>query len=278
MPCKRWRWGAATGDEAVVLAGGQSLLILVRQRLVRPALVVSLQDVAEVVGVGLGPAPVLGAMTTYRAVSGHVDFGRIAPTLPRAAGSVGSVHIRNRGTVGGSLAHADPAGDVPTVLMALGDAAVLVSAAGTRSVRLDAFVVGLFETVIEPGELLTSVRVDEQPLAAGHGYRRFSFHAGEYPLCVAACRLDPQGAPGDAVRVSVGGGDLYPRRYPEIEQALVPLPSSSEEVRRRLRDVRDLFDPVADVRGSGPWKARVVEQTLLAAIDDAVRDVGSRAA
>lgn len=257
---------AADPDGSVVLAGGQSLLILVRQGLVAPSVLVDLRAVPELRGTAAADGVLrIGAMTTYAALAAD----SLVPVLARAAGSVGSVHIRNRGTVGGSIAHCDPAGDVPTVLLALGASVTLVADGGRRDVPLDGFFLGLFTTELRTGELLESVAVPVPSGSATTGYARFCFRPGEYPLCVAACRLDWTDGVCTAARVAVGGGFDRPARVPDVEALLTGRPPG--DVEALLTGIRSVFAPIADVRGSAAWKSRVVERTLITAVTEAVR-------
>ena len=185
---------------------------------------------------------------------------------------MGSVHIRNRGTAGGSLCHADPAGDVPTVLLALG-AELIVAGAGGVSSRYpaDTFFTGLFETTLAPGEILTGIEVAPPAQTASHGYRRFSFREGEYPI-VAAVRLLWSDGRCCGASLAVGGAADRPDRLAEAERALTGMEPSADIAARLLRGVRDLVRPASDVRGSGEWKARVVEKVVTNAVTEAVRE------
>jgi aerobic carbon-monoxide dehydrogenase medium subunit len=263
------------GEDATVMAGGQSLMILLRQRLVRPALLVGLRGIAELGGIGVANGRLtLGAMATYAEVARYLAASDGSHLLGRAAGEVGSVHIRNRGTVGGSVAHADPAGDVPTVLLALGADLVIASPDGSRSRRrVEDFFMGFFQTRLEPGELLLGIEVDTQPEAATYGYRRFSFRAGEYPMCVAAVRLEWDGDRCSGATLALGGAADRPARFPEAEGLLVGAGPGSD-VTGLLAGVREMVQPPPDVRGGSEWKARVVAHTLVAAVEEAVAALG----
>lgn len=265
------------GEDAAVLAGGQSLMILQRQGLVRPRVLVGLRGIAPLAGIGVGGgAMMLGAMTTYATVAAHPEVQSRIPILSRAAASVGSVHIRNRGTIGGSVCHADPAGDVPTVLLAC-HAELIVAGHGGKQERhsVDDFFTGFFETRLEPGQLLTGVEIGLQPEEATFGYRRFSFRPGEYPMCLAAVRLDWEGSRCSKATISVGGADDRPMRLPAAEAILTGVPLAEFDAQRLLAGTRDLVSPPPDVRGSSAWKARVVEKVLIAAVQDA-RDQARR--
>ena len=268
---------AEAGEDATVLAGGQSLIILLRQQLVRPAVLVGLRGVDELNGIWTQNGRlVLGAMTPYAVAAAHPEVRDRAQILSRAAGSVGSVHIRNRGTIGGSVCHADPAGDVPTVLLAYGADLVAAGPEGSQQrYRADDFCTGFFETRLPPGQVLTRIELDEQPGNATYGYRRFSFREGEYPMCVAAVRLEWQDGACSGAAVGLGGAGDRPLRLPEAEGMLAGAPLAGLDARRILSGVADLISPVPDVRGSSAWKARVVEKVLAQAVQDAAEQAGA---
>jgi carbon-monoxide dehydrogenase medium subunit len=257
-------------DDSVVLAGGQSLMILLRQRIVVPDVVISLDRVEELRRVehasdGLS----LGSMVTYTRVHADENIARCSPLAAAAASRVGSVHIRNRGTVGGGLCHADPAGDVPVALLAHGATLVIAGPNGTRTEPIDGFFRGLFETSIGADEILLGIRVPPSPPGVVHSYRRFSYRAGEYPQCVAAVQIgrDIDGRCTSA-QVAVGGAGPCPRRLPELERELVGTELTDADIRAAVRSVRPELRPIPDVRGDAPWKVRVLTHVLHQALAD----------
>src|SRR5713101_8459020 len=158
---------ATYGEDAHLMAGGTALVLLLQQGLVQPGHVVGLRDVTELQGVrrlddgGLQ----IRALTTHRQAERSSDVQSFCPALADTFSRVATVRIRNQATVGGNLAHADPAQDPPPMLMALGGSARVASASGARSIRLDEFFVDYFETALQAGEVLVSV--DLPPLVAG---------------------------------------------------------------------------------------------------------------
>jgi aerobic carbon-monoxide dehydrogenase medium subunit len=265
------------GPDSTVLAGGQSLMILLRQGLVSPHVLLSLKRVAGLVDVHPDVTDPMeknflqiGATVTYRTASTSSEIGGWAPILARAAGSVGSVHIRNLGTIGGSVCHADPAGDVPTALLVVDAEATVISRDETRRYMVSDFFTDMFETRLKDHELLADLRVPRQPTGSTFGYRRFMYREGEYPLAVAACRLEwSQDGICSEARIAIGGGDVHPKRLTACEQLVVGT-RVDEAVLDTMREVtRTTLQPVADVRGSSDWKREVGADLVARAVDDA---------
>lgn len=255
------------GSDAKILAGGQSLVILLRQRLVAPTVVVSLSGVEALRGItGSDGGLQIGAMTTYSDVSRSAMVHRVAPMLATAAGSVGSRHIRNRGTVGGSLAHADPAGDVPVALLALDASITLAGPGSTRTCAANDWFTGLFEVAMSDEEVVTGVTVPRPPETASHGYHRFSYREGEYPMIVAAAVLGWDDGRCASARVAMGGVGAHPQLFPAVEDRLVGSVVNSGDIEAAAAIADELMDPPADVRGSTGWKRKVAVEFMRRAL------------
>ena len=159
---------ASHGDDAKFLAGGHSLLPMMKLRLAAPAVLIDIARVTDLAGISIdGPELLIGATTRHADLASSALIRTDAPLLAHAASLVGDPQIRHRGTIGGSLAHADPAADLPMALVALGGSLELSGPDGTRTVAADDFFTGYFETALEEGELLTSVRVPRRPVNPG---------------------------------------------------------------------------------------------------------------
>jgi len=207
-------------EDAKVLAGGQSLIPLLRLRLSAPTVLVDLGALADLRGVRQdGDDLVIGAMTTYDAILRDPLVGRYAPLLAAATHTVGDRQVRHLGTIGGSLAHADPAGDLPAVSLALDATMEVTGASGTRSVPATEFFVDYLTTALAPGELLTAVRV---PKREGWPYRyeKFNRVAQGWALVgvAALCRRD-NGNIAD-IRVALANMAPTPVRATAVETAL----------------------------------------------------------
>lgn len=196
----------ASEEEAVFLAGGQSLVPMLNLRLARPSTLIDLNDCAELAGVSVeGGVIRIGALTRHQAIATDADIARSNPLLARAAETIGYYPIRQRGTIGGSLAHADPAAQWP-LMAALFDATiVLQSAEGQRELPASAFLLSVFATAREPGELLTSIRFPALRAGEGWGYAQLCKVSGDFAITSAAATLrrDTAGRIG-AARLAVG--------------------------------------------------------------------------
>ncbi len=261
------------GPDASLLAGGQSYLILLRQGLAAPEVLIGLRGVGELAAVERRAGGLrLGSMVTYATASREPMVAGRFPPVAAAAGSVGSVHIRNRGTIGGSLCHADPAGDLPTVLLTL-DATLHTARpdGSTAGHRVDDFFRGLLQTRLEDDELLVWIDLPEPPAGATFGYRRFSYRRGEYPMAVAACRLGWEAGRCTGARVAVGGGGPYPSRLPELERLLEGVAAADVAAAAATEAPYEHLRPLADIRGSEDWKRRVVTKLVRDTVADAAQ-------
>ena len=243
------------GDEARPIAGGTTLVILMKQRALRFSHLVDLQSIrgldriTETDG-GLS----IGALATHRSVERSPLVQRRAPALAQAFSHVGNVRIRETASVGGNLAHADYRLDPPPALLVLDAEVVLAGAEGTRVVALKDFYRGMYETVLEPGEILAEVRVPRAPEGARTVYSRFSsLSANDWP-CI-----------GVAALLSLDGGSVGELRLGLSGVAEAPLPAAglerfqgepcSEELWDAVCDaVDDQISPVSDLRGSADYK------------------------
>ena len=173
---------AGYGEDAKFLAGGHSLLPLMKLRLAAPSVLIDIGPLAELAGVRAdGDELVIGAATCHADLAAAELVRTGAPLLAHAAAQVGDPQIRHRGTIGGSLAHADPAADLPMAVLALGGSVEILGLAGRRRLPADDFFTGFFETSLEPGELLTAVRVPRAP-GAGWGYQKFTRRANDWAI------------------------------------------------------------------------------------------------
>jgi carbon-monoxide dehydrogenase medium subunit len=202
---------AEYGEDAKVLAGGHSLLPMMKVRLAQPAVLIDIARVTELSGIDIiGTEVVIGATTRHAEVAGSSLLQAEVPLLAYAAAQVGDPQIRHRGTIGGSLAHADPSADLPMALLALGGSVEITGPSGVRVVGADDFFVGPFESVLQPDELLTTVRV-QRGGSVQWGYQKFVRRANDWAIVGVA-------AYGGRVALASMGG--IPLRALATEEAL----------------------------------------------------------
>lgn len=223
--------GLSNGEEVKVLAGGQSLLPVLRLRMAAPTLVVDLGGIAELRGVREdGGEIVVGAMTTHHDVARDELLAEHVGLLPDAATTVADPQVRHRGTLGGSLSHADPAGDLGAAALALGASFVIAGPSGRRTVSAEDFFQGLFETALGEDEILTEIRF---PKYTGwkHHYEKFNRTAQAWSMVAVAVALRVDGGSIAEARVGLTNMGATPIRAHAVEAALVGQPASEDAVR-----------------------------------------------
>jgi carbon-monoxide dehydrogenase medium subunit len=202
---------AEHGDDAKVLAGGHSLLPMMKLRLAAPEVLIDITRASDLSGISIdGDEIIIGATTRHADVASSELIRTDAPLLAHAASLVGDPQIRHRGTIGGSIAHADPAADLPMALVALGGSVELRGPDGTRLVLADDFFAGYFETALTGGELLTAVRVPRRP-DEPWGYQKFVRRANDWAIV---------GVAATAGRIALANMGATPLRAHAAEQSL----------------------------------------------------------
>jgi carbon-monoxide dehydrogenase medium subunit len=228
---------AEYGDDAKLLAGGHSLLPMMKVRLAQPAVLIDIARITELSGIRIeGDEVVIGATTRHAELAGSELLKAEVPILAYAAAQVGDPQIRHRGTIGGSLAHADPSADLPVALLALGGSVEITGPSGVRVVGADDFFVGPFESVLGPDELLSAVRVPRG--AVSWGYQKFVRRANDWAIVGAA-------AYGGRVALASMGGT--PLRAAATEEALKSGASIEEAAQLAAEGTSPGYDFHADV-------------------------------
>lgn len=247
------------GDDATILAGGTSVVLLLGQGLIEPAHVVGLRHLDELRDVRGTPDGGLeiGALASLRSLERDPAIAAYEPMLAAALGAVATVRIRNQATLGGNLAHADPAQDPPPALLVLGAEVVVRGSAGERTVPLDAFFVDVFETALLPGDVLTHVRLPPRAPGARAAYRKFLPRTREDYATVSVAvslRLDDGGARPRDVRIALGAVGATPIRARAVERVLEGASDALPRLAEIAALVRDEVEPADDLRGSAEWK------------------------
>jgi carbon-monoxide dehydrogenase medium subunit len=207
--------------DAKLLAGGQSLIPIMKLRLASPAAVIDIGRIAELRGISRRDGALrIGALTTHAELAAADEVRQAAPALAEAAALVGDPAVRNRGTIGGNVAHADPASDLPAVLVALDATIAVLGPGGSREIAASDFFTGMMTTALGGNEIVAAVSVPVQAAGQGSGYVKFAHPASRYAVIgVAASVVIAKGTCSGA-RVAIVGLVPHARRLPAVEQAL----------------------------------------------------------
>jgi carbon-monoxide dehydrogenase medium subunit len=248
---------AQGGEDAKVLAGGQSLLPVLRMRLNVPSVVVDLGRIESLRGVREdGDAIVIGAMTTHWDVSTNPLVREHALLLTEAVAHLADPQVRHRGTFGGALAHADPAGDMGAPALALGASFVITGPDGTRTVEADDFFEDLFSTAVQDGELLTQIRIPKYTGWGAH-YEKFVRVAHQWPIVAVAATVKVDGGTISEARVGLTNMGSTPLRARSVESALVGQPATDEAVRAAAASAAEGTDPPSDLNGDSDYRRHI---------------------
>jgi carbon-monoxide dehydrogenase medium subunit len=265
---------AEHGDDAKPLAGGQSLVPLLSLRLTRFDHLVDLNGVAALQGTRRANGHLeIGAMTRQRAVEQDADATAAVPLLGLAIPWIGHFQIRNRGTIGGSLAHADPASELPAVAAALDAEFVLAAKGATRTLGATDFFQGTFMTAIDTGELLTAVRFPVWGTGSGFGFAEFARRNGDFAVVGVAAGVQVGGGTIQKAAIAFSGMGGTPVRASDAEAALVGASTGSVDVEAAAQAAVAGTDPSDDVHASAANRRRIgaalVERALRQAIANA---------
>ena len=237
-------------DGARVLAGGQSLIATLNMRLDAPKLIVDINGVGGLDGIALNDGQVeIGALVRHAAALASPIVARHAPLIALALPHIGHPAIRNRGTIGGSVAFADPAAELPACLLALAGEVEIVAAAGRRAVKADDFFQGLFETALRPGEILTAIRVPAAKPHMRYGFAELARRRGDYATVGLAASARAEAAGLRDVRLVFFGVGATPLRARRAEASL-----AADGLDAAAAALADDLDPPDDVQASGRAK------------------------
>jgi aerobic carbon-monoxide dehydrogenase medium subunit len=257
----------ASGD-AKVLAGGQSLISLLKLRLARADKLVDLGRIGELKG--YRPTPdggvEIGAMTTYAEWQASTTI----PAVAEAIDHIADVQVRNRGTIGGSIAHADPASDFPAIALAYDGSAVLRGPGGERVVPLDGFFEGPFQTGMAPDEILVAVRRGPVPEGAGFAYCKLPQPASGYSIVGIAAVVAMNGGTISHARIGVTGLHEHPFRATEVEAALEGSDGSAEAIAAAAAHVNDDAEASSDIHADATYRAAMAVVYTRRAIEAAL--------
>lgn len=243
-----------SGEDCKALAGGHSLIPLLKQRLAQPAKLVDISGLEELKGIAVeGGKARIGALTTHRQLAASDTLAQSAQLLPEAAALVGDPQVRNRGTIGGNIAHADPASDLPAVLLALNAEILIVGPDGQRTVKADGFFSGLMDTDLGENEVISQISFTSLGSGDGSAYRKFEHPASGYAICGAASVIrDGQ------VRLAFNGVAPVPFVASSVSEALSGSDLSDAAIDSALAALEH-EDPLSDLHASAEYRLHLAK-------------------
>jgi carbon-monoxide dehydrogenase medium subunit len=249
----------AADPDAKVLAGGHSLLPAMKLRLAMPGTVVDIGRISELSGISVsGGAATIGAMTTYAEIEASSEIASAFPIVAETVRIVGDPHVRSRGTLGGALAHSDPAADFTATMLALGASVTAVGSNGERTISSDDLFVDLLTTSLEPDEILTSISIPALN-GAGSAYEKHAHPASGYAVVGVAAVIKVEGGTISSARVAVTGATSKATRSASMEAALVGKPATAEAIATAAASAADGLELNGDVYASAEYRAQLIK-------------------
>jgi carbon-monoxide dehydrogenase medium subunit len=264
--------GLLEDPDAKILAGGHSLLPLMKLRLAQPRLLV---DIGRIPGLSYvrqeDGVLAIGAMTTYRDIEHSNEVHQSAPVLAEAVHEVGDPQVRAKGTLAGALAHADPAGDLPAVALALGGTVRVVGSSGERDLDLDSFFVDMLTTALGEKEIIREIRLRVQPAGSGAAYQKFDQPASHYALTGVCAVVSVSNGTISSARLGVTGVGTKAYRPTQVEQALAGKRLEEETIKQAVQTVADGIDVQGDIHASPEYRAHLARVLTRRAVLEAAQ-------
>ena len=266
---------AKLGDRGRVLAGGHSLIPIMKLRLAQPEVLVDIGRIGALRYVRSQRAPLaIGALATHAQVASDEGIRARCGVLAETAAHIGDAQVRNRGTIGGALAHADPAADYPATILALDAEIVAQGPNGRRTIPATEFFTGLLSTALAPDELLVEVRVPALPKGSGGAYMKLPNKASHYAVVGAAAVVRLQGGTIASIAVGITGAGAQPARAADVERELTGRAPTEDAIARASEAAAEGIDVLSDVHGSADYRAAMARVYTRRAIQEAVRRAG----
>ena len=261
------------GDEGKVLAGGQSLIPLLALRLARFENLVDLRRAAGLTGITHDDGAVrIGAMTTHTAVHRSEILAMAVPLLPRAAAFVGHLAIRNRGTIGGALAHADPAAEFPAVALALDAELEVAGPAGTRRVPARGFFISTYTSALEPDEVLVAVRFPAWTGDCGFAVKEYARRRGDYAMAGVVCAVQLRDERIERSSIAFIGLGGTPVRAAAAEALITGTAPADLDLAEVARAAVEGLDAAGDMHVTAGQRTRMAQALVRHALDDAIAE------
>ncbi len=267
---------ASHGEDAKVIAGGHSLLPMMKLRLARPGILVDLSKIPELSGIQQGGDQItIGALTTHYQIESSDLLKEKCPLLPQTAGVIGDAQVRNRGTIGGSLAHADPAADMPAPILALAGELRIRGAHGDRWIQAEDFFLGLMTTALKPDEILTEIRIPVLSDGAGTSYQKVAQKASGFAIVGVAVHLKIDGGLCADIGVGVTGLGSKPFRAKRVEDGLRGRGLEPAVIEAASSQVTQGVDTLDDIHASAEFRAHLARVYTARAIEEAAQRAGA---
>jgi carbon-monoxide dehydrogenase medium subunit len=263
------------GDRAKVLAGGHSLIPIMKLRLAQPEVLVDIGRIGDLRQVGQQDGRIaIGALVTHNEVMRNGAVREGCPLLAETAAEIGDIQVRNRGTLGGALAHADPAADYPATILALDAEIVAQGPGGRRTIKAGDFFTGMLSTALASNELLVEVRVPTYGRGTGGAYLKLPNKASHYAVVGVAALVRLDGGKVASLALAITGAGAQPLRARAVESALQGQAPSEDAVAKAAESAADGLDLLSDIHGSADYRAHIARVFAKRAILEAVRRAG----
>ena len=259
------------GEDGRVLAGGHSLIPMMKLRFAQPGHLIDLRDVSEVKGIDDGGDDVrLGAMTTMAEIIGSSLLSEKLPILGETARLIADPQVRSLGTIGGNVANGDPGNDMPAVMMVLGAGYVLKGKGGERTVAARDFYKGSFLTAIEEGELLTAVSISVPSAGHGYAYQKLKRKVGDYATAATAVVLTLDGGTCDDAAIALTNAAATPLLAEAAAQAVIGTAVDAAAIEKAVGEAMSIADPVSDLRGPAEFRRQMTGVMTRRALEQAL--------
>lgn len=262
---------SSLGSEAKILAGGHSLLPMMKLRFAEPEHLVDINRIPELKGVRVvGDDIIIGAMTSENAVIADPVLNEKVPLLPEAAKLIADPQVRNRGTIGGDIAHGDPANDHPALALACDAIMTIAGPNGTRLVPASEFFLGTYWTALEETDILTEITVKAFPQGAGYAYKKLKRKTGDWATAACAVVVALSGGSVSHIRITLTNLGPTALRAHDAESVLMGQSVNDDLIRQAAAKAMEICDPAEDLRGDAEYKTAMAGQMVQRAINEAL--------
>jgi len=262
---------SSLGSEAKILAGGHSLLPMMKLRFAQPEHLVDINRIPELKGVRvIGDDIIIGAMTSENSVIADPVLNEKVPLLPEAAKLIADPQVRNRGTIGGDIAHGDPANDHPALALACDAVMTIAGPNGKRQVPASEFFLGTYWTALEESDILTEITVKAFPPGSGYSYKKLKRKTGDWATAACAVVIAMSGGVVSHIRITLTNLGPTALRANEAESILMGQQVTDALIRQAAEKAMEICDPAEDLRGDAEYKTAMAGQMVQRAIHDAL--------